>query len=389
MKHLFAACLLLIFTLAAFTTSAQIADSIYYYDMSGNPAKPSAAHVISVSRKEDSGWLRMDYYTYSKKVKQVGHYLDHDFKIKNGEFSSYYANEQLHEVAYYKDNLGMGLTESFYSNGMMRDSCKLTNNLPTGNCTVWYPDGAVKQIFQMDSLGNGSGVIVGYFPNGVVSFKGKLLKGMRKTGAWTYYHENGNKASILKFPTIDETTLNQAPELKLDTLEGIKYDSLIEYSTATCFNEDGVEQAGCEIKNSLPQFKGGIPKWIDYLTNKMYGLANEYLKDNRAISYDTYFTVNTDGKITEALLSNKIVPVLDRTILNIFVGSNKWTPAMHNNRKIPYMRVQSLNLTPISAEEDLKNMPGKPRQVIRTEMITVPMGDGNRSGNPLNKNQFQ
>ena len=76
---------------------------------------------------------------------------------------------------------------------------------------------------------------------------------MRKIGSWTYYHENGNKASVLKFPTLDETTLNQPPELKLDTLEGIRYDSLVEYSSAICYNEDGVEQAGCDFKNSLPK----------------------------------------------------------------------------------------------------------------------------------------
>jgi antitoxin component YwqK of YwqJK toxin-antitoxin module len=367
--------------------SAQSIDSIYYFDLYGKPVKPSIANVISVSRKEDSGWLRMDYFTYSKKIKQVGHYLDHDFKIKNGDFTSYYENDQLHEVASYKNNLGMGMAESYYPNGMMKDSCKLTNNIPTGNCSVWYPDGSIKQIFQMDTLGNGSGVIVGYFPNGVVSFKGKVLKGMRKTGAWTYYHENGNKASILKFPTIDETTLNLPPELKLDTLEGVKYDSLIEYSSAICFNEDGVEQAGCEIKNNLPQFKGGIQKWVDYLANKLYGVAEDYTKDNRTITYITYFTVNTDGKVTEAIISNKIMPVLDRTILNVFIGANKWTPAIHNNRKIPFMHSQAVKLAPLSAADDLPPG-GTTKRVISTQIIGIPSGRG-VSSNPLNKNQYQ
>lgn len=375
------ACLLLL----AGSTKAQ--DSIYYYDMSGRPARPSIANVISIARKEDSGWLRMDYYTYSKKIKEVGHYKDHDFKIKNGPFTSYFANEQLHEVANYKDNLGIGLNESYYPNGMMKDSCKLTNNIPTGNCSVWYPDGSIKQIYQMDTLGEGSGVIVGYFPNGVVSYKGKVLKGLRKTGAWTYYHENGNKASILKFPTIDENTLSMPPELKFDTLEGARYDSLIEYSSAICFNEDGVEQAGCEFKNKLPEFKGGQDSWVSYLTRKLFGLANEYLTDNRTITYVTYFSINTDGKVEEAILSNKIMPVLDRTILNIFSGSTKWTPAMHNNRKIPYIHVQAINLAPMSASNEFPQG-DSPKKVISTQMIGVPSGRGGGS-NPLNKNQFQ
>lgn len=378
MKLKFSSLIACLFLLAGSITAQ---DSIYYYDMSNKPASPQAAAVISIARKEDSGWLRMDYYTYSKKIKEVGHYKDHDFKIKNGSFTSYYANEQFHSSGEYKDNLGIGFHESYYPNGMMMDSCKLTNNIPTGNCNAWYPDGSIQQMYQMDTLGEGSGVIVGFFPNGVVSYKGRVLKGMRKTGAWTYYHENGNKASILKFPTIDATTLSMPPELKLDTLEGVRYDSLVEYSSAICFNEDGIEQAGCEFKNKLPEFKGGLKNWTNYLTNRMSGLAGEYVKDDKSIIYISYFTVNSDGKITEAILSNKVNPTLDKIIGNIFIGSTRWSGAMHNNRKIPFMHKQSIVLTSVYAMDPINNM--KPSK-ITTTIESRPSG-----GNPLNRNQYQ
>lgn len=375
---------LVVFMLLSIVSTAQ--DSVYFYDLQKNAARPEAATIISIARKEDSGWMRMDYFTYSKKMQEVGHYTDHTFKIKNGEFTSYYANEQLESNVSYSNNKRTGFHQSYYPNTMMLDSCKYINDMPTGYCNTWYTDGSIKTILQMDTLGDGTGIAVGYFPNGTISFKGRIAKGMRKIGSWTYYHENGNKASVLKFPTLDETTLNQPPELKLDTLEGLRYDSLVEYSSAICYNEDGVEQAGCDFKNSLPQFKGGIPAWINYLTNKMYGLADEFVKDNKAIVYTSYFTVSTDGKVTEALLSNKANPALDRTIGNIFVGSTKWLPAMHYNRKIPFMHKQAIVLAPIVGKDAIGNLP--PRKVT-TQMIAVPMGDGNRSSNPLNKNQFQ
>jgi len=380
-------CLIITCSIILLSNTIQAQDSIYYYDLSNKPVSPNAAAIISIARKEDSGWMRMDYFTYSKKIQQVGHYSDPSFQIKNGEFTTYFANEQLESNGSYSNNKKTGFHQNYYPNSMMSDSCKYTNDMPTGFCNAWYTDGSIKSILQMDTIGDGTGIAVGYFPTGVVSFKGRFAKGMRKSGTWTYYHENGNKASILKFPTLDEYTLNQIPELKFDTLEGIRYDSLVEYSSAICFNEDGIEQAGCNFINSLAQFKSGIPGWVNHLTNKLYGLANEYVKDNRSIIYTTYFTVTTDGKVTEALLTNKVHPVLDRTVGNIFTGSTKWLPAMHNNRKIPSMHKQAIVLAPISAMDVLNNQP--PKRAVSTQMIAVPMGDGNRSGNPLNKNQYQ
>lgn len=360
-----------------FSNTLQAQDSVYYYDNSYRAANPEAAIIISIARKEDSGWLRMDYYSNNKKVHQVGHFKDHTFEIKEGEFKTFFANEQLNSIGTYKNNEKNSFFEIYYPNGMMSDSCSYKNGIPTGICYAWYPDGAVKSILQMDTLGNGSGIAAGYFPNGNISYKGKIARGMRKIGAWTYYHENGNKASILKFPTLDETTLSQAPELKYDTLEGCRYDSLVEYSSAICFDENGVEQAGSEIKNNLPSYKNGIPGWISYVSNKMKGLGDTYLAQNggKTIVYESYFTIDPNGKVNNVLLTNKIDPVLDDRIKNILSNSNIWKPAMHNNRKIPFTHKQAFVMT----RSDIYD--AAPPKITTT--IEKKVGRGN---NPLHKN---
>ena len=99
---------------------------------------------------------------------------------------------------------------------MMRDSSHYKNGIITGISKSWYSDGTLEKILQMDSAGDGSGIAIGFFPNGVVSYEGRLAKGMRKFGPWNYYHENGNKASILFYPNLDESVLALAPELKYD-----------------------------------------------------------------------------------------------------------------------------------------------------------------------------
>jgi antitoxin component YwqK of YwqJK toxin-antitoxin module len=370
-----------LFLLNFFTASAQ--DSIYYYDMSYKVARPEAAAIISIARKEDSGWTRMDYFTYSTKINQLGHYKDHEFEIKHGEFMTFYANELMSSKGSFINNKKMGFHEAYYPNGMMSDSCKFINDIQVGYCNAWYTDGSIKTILQMDTLGNGTGIAIGYFPNSAVSFKGKIAKGMRKTGTWTYYHENGNKASLIKFPNFDETTLNQIPELKLDTIEGISYDSLVEYSSAICFNEDGVEQTDCDFKNSLPQFKNGIPGWLNYLTSKLYGLPNQFLKENdKSIIYVSDFTVSTDGKVAEAILTNKVNPSLDKIIENIFLDATKWTPAKHYNRKVPFMHKQAVVLASVAAMDGIQSQ--KTKKVISTQ-TGIPSGRGG-VGNPRNNN---
>jgi len=100
--------------------------------------------------------------------------------IQHGKFTYYYANQTIQSIANFDNNLKDGAYLSFYPNGMMRDSFHFKQNIPLGTCTGWYPDGTIRVEMQMDSIGKGKGMAVGFFENGNISFKGLLNEGIKK-----------------------------------------------------------------------------------------------------------------------------------------------------------------------------------------------------------------
>jgi antitoxin component YwqK of YwqJK toxin-antitoxin module len=329
--------------------------STFYSDMRGiRSYTPNTAPIISIIKKVDSLWLREDYYTYSKKIAKISYYKDtvfkYDkdtgFKYNHGEYKSYHANEYLESSGYFKEDRRHGFFENYYPNGMMRDSSHYTNGILTGMCKSWYSDGSLEKILQMDSTGDGSGVAIGFFPNGNVSYKGRLAKGMRKIGPWNYYHENGNKASILYYHALDQSVLALTPELKYDTMEKTSYDSLTNYFKAICYDLNGNETSACEIKNTKPEYIRGEKGWGNYLASSLDGYGNLISNHTSTIVYIADFIVDTDGKLSHILLSNKIDKTLDNLVMRIFTNPSGWKSAIHNNRKIPFMHRQAINLTP-------------------------------------------
>ena len=96
---------LLLMLLFFFTTSLPSIsqDSTIFYDISKTKIVPlNEAAIISFINKEDTGWLKMDYYTYSQKLCAISRYLDKDLKIENGEFKSFHGNELIANKGYYK-----------------------------------------------------------------------------------------------------------------------------------------------------------------------------------------------------------------------------------------------------------------------------------------------
>jgi hypothetical protein len=273
-----------------------------------------------------------------------GYYKDSANTIKHGQFRNFYANGQLQSIKTYDNNKREGRYFSFYPNGMMRDSFYFKMDIPYGYCVNWYPSGDVQTEMQMDSTGNGSGLVIGFFEQGNVSFKGKIGKGLRKAGNWFYYHQNGQKASVLQYPKEDSAIISWSPQVKEDLFESTFYDSTISCYNTICYDINGIQQDSCHIKNKTAEFPKGLKGWTGYLEKELVAIMPRLSQFPGPVTYKAYFTVETDGRPVHIMLDNKIDASFDREVYYIFSNSKKWIPAEHNNRLIPVTHIQSLTL---------------------------------------------
>lgn len=333
-----------IISLIFFLSTSQAQETLHYFDTQWKNVAPEKAYYIGVSVKQDSVWFRSDYYVSTKKILQDGFYKDSSCTIKHGTFRIFFTDGSLYRVEDYRNNKRHGISITLFPNGVVSDSFYFKADIPTGLCATWYPNGQPKSEMQMDTLGMGTGVAIGFFEDATVSFKGKLSKGARKTGNWFYYHANGNRAAVLQYPNEADLIANKEPEIKNDLFESGYYDSTINYLNATCYTIDGVQEASCTLTNRSPEYPKGLSAWTSYLGTMLGPIMQRHTTVEGPIMYKGYFEIQTDGTLRNITLDNKVNAALDADILSVFKRSKKWVPAFHNNRIISYYMIQTLTL---------------------------------------------
>lgn len=334
-------CVLLMF-LCIYTTSAQ--KTRLYLDYKWAPSSAEQAVYLADLEKNDSGWYRADYSGKTGQLLKHGFYKDADCAIKHGAVEYFFGNGEIKSMERYVNNKKQGSYYAFYPNRMISDSFHFKNDIPDGICSSWYPNGQPKTEMQMDTAGNGSGLVIGFFEDGTVSFKGKLAPGLRKTGNWFYYHPNGQRACVLQYSQTDSLLPNREPQIKFDVHESAYYDSTVNYSNAICYDTNGVQQQGCKIENRLPEYEKGIEGWSKYLSGMLQGIMQQHGNLAKPITYVASFTVDSDGIPSDVMLDNTVNAKFDADILQVFKKARKWQPARHNNRVIPFLHKQSLTL---------------------------------------------
>lgn len=335
-------CLILICTYCSMATAQK---TRIYYDYNWNPSSQEAAFYFGELEKNDTGWFRADYSAKSGQLLKHGFYKDASCTTKHGLFEYFFGTGEISGRELYHNNQKTGTHLSVYPNKMISDSFQFKTDIPYGLCSSWYPSGNPRTEMQLDTLGNGSGVVVGFFDNGVVSFKGKLAKGLRKTGNWFYYHPNGQRASVLQYGTADSLLTELKPQIKYDIYEYAYYDSTVEYANAICYDTNGVVQTHCEISSNKPEYSGGIKAWVNYLSGQLPDIMNKPGNPKKTTIYIAYFMVNPDGNPSGIMLDNTVNKGFDDEITGVFKRSKKWKPVLHNNRIIPFLNKQSLTLS--------------------------------------------
>ncbi len=316
-----------------------------YYDREWKPCNKSEATYISNNIREDSIWHREDVYLQTNSLRMIAYYKDSANKIKHGSYKIFYPNGFLSKTALYNNDNAVGLYLSYNPNGMMKDSFNFKNGIPIGISASWFANGDLKSEMQMDTLGHGSGLSIGYFLDGEVSFKGKLGFGLQKKGNWFYYHSNGKRAAVFQYSKEESDLANLRPQIKMDEFESIYYDSTITANNIIFYDTSGVETAAPGYLNSPVEFVNGIKGWTSYLEKKLVSVADFAARTYSGIAiYVISFIVRTDGKVENVILDNKIDPKLDKYVSDIILLSPKWKPAKHNNRIVPYQQIQSISL---------------------------------------------
>ncbi|MFZ1705499.1 MAG: hypothetical protein WAT79_14215 [Saprospiraceae bacterium] len=153
--------------------------------------------------------------TFHENGKLKEEYTLNNKNEKNGTYKSYSDEENLYELAEYKNGLLVGkrilyhpngktevieqyneegklhgVYQVFYDNGQLMTDKNYINNELEGEVRVYYKTGKLKEVVQFkDSQENGA--FVEYFPNGQIQWKGTYLNGDNEFGDLEEYDSTG------------------------------------------------------------------------------------------------------------------------------------------------------------------------------------------------------
>jgi antitoxin component YwqK of YwqJK toxin-antitoxin module len=310
--------LILCFSLVTCLAFSQ--QKVSYYDFRWKLTQPERARYYAVTEKIDSLWSRKDYYVNEKSLQMEGTFKDEACEVEHGFFHYFHSNGQLLSKGNYVNGKRNGLWLSFHSNSMLYDSATYNMGTIVGTRQRWYRSG-----FPMDSSvfsTHGSGVLVGWFDEGLPSHGGLFSKGMKQTGKWTYFHKNG----------------------QISALEVFKDGSLV---SREYFSEDGKPVSDTTNRDRSAEFKNGLKGWQRYLGNNLYFPSQWKFTTAGETVVMVDWTVDEEGNIQNAEISGSFQRDFDRIALETIKKSPKWLPAIDHNR-----RVSDYKRQPITFRQD-------------------------------------
>lgn len=289
-----------------------------YYDYMWHRTEPGYARYYTLIEKKDSLWQRKDYFLHERKLQMIGSYTDTSCKVSQGDFKYYHANGYLESMGSYKNGKKDGLWLGYHENGVIADSTVYINGIAKGTSLQWYSNGYMSDsaVWNMDS----SGVAVGWFNNGNVSYAGRYAAGYKRNGRWQYFHNNAI----------------------LSAIEVYNNGYLIDKKY---FDEDGKPVNDTTNKDSPATFAGGSKAWQKYLLKNVYFPGQYKLENADYAVVVVAFTVNEKGEVADAEVVVPLHPDFDKIALEAIKKSPKWSPAISHNRNVPYRMKQQVTFS--------------------------------------------
>jgi antitoxin component YwqK of YwqJK toxin-antitoxin module len=288
--------------------------TIHYYDHQWKPIEAKYAAYYSIVDKDDSLWIRKDYFVSNHALQMQGHYTDTSCKVEEGVFYYFYSNGNLQRTGNYLHGKKNGIWVGYYENKMMSDSIYYVNGNETGTLISWYRDGT-----QQDSstyINDSIKVTVSWFNNEAPTSAGRYLN-QKKHGSWVYYNKKGVKTAWENYD------------------RGILLSKIY-------YSETGEQIDTLKNTDKAAEFPGGDSKWSKYLYGKIYYPDNVQFVNTDKVVVVVSFEINEEGKLINESIITPFHDEYDNIVLKILRGSPNWKPRVDKNRNVATIYKQAV-----------------------------------------------
>lgn len=273
-----------------------------FFNFSFKPSKEGPFYYVTTEKK-DSGWHREAYYIAQKTMAMEGWYKDEACSIAHGPVKWYHPTRFPSSIGQYANGKKEGVWLGYDEEGHRTDSSNYSNGHRTGISYHWHSNGMLRDSLNFD--GNGNGVEVSWYNDGLLATAGRWKGDTIKTGRWQYFHKNG---------TVMATE---------DYVEGKQV-------ACTCYTEEGValDTAHCKEKEAVPA--GGTAGWKRFLEQGLQQLlqakanTREWSAGQRTVAIR--FVVEKDGSLSDFRPLTNYGSGVEEAIINLLKRSPQWTP---------------------------------------------------------------
>jgi len=293
-----------------FNGFAQRQQNVYFFKKNGKEVKlRDSADYIRIIRAPDSGrvyYELLEYYPENT-LKRKGEVSSLPIIKLEGEVISYYKNGKTENRLTYKKNKLIDSAFYYFENGNLKET---RFYFPVKNATE-KPINSYKTVQIGDTLGK---LFLDQYGNGKI--KRNISKTVTEEGAL----KNGLKEGIW---------------IEYNAEDNIYYEE--EY-TGGIFkgglsrNESGIIDKYA-IKEILPEFKGGIQAFYQYLSqNIKYPAESRKLNEEGRVVIK--FVIEKDGSLTDLEVLKSLSHVLNEEALRVMSLSPKWKPGIQRGRPV-------------------------------------------------------
>lgn len=298
-------------------TSAQKVEQ--YFDYAWKPTEDiGRARYYAVTEKQDSLWLRKDYFLQEKKLQMAGTYRDKETKVAHGRFQFFHATGSVESYGLFVNGKKHGPWLRFYNDGMMHDSTVYENGRIIGTSLGYHRNGYISDssIYKSD----GSGIAVYWSDNGNPTAAGNYSAERKMHGKWQFFHNNGQLSSLEVYDK--------------GLLQSKQY-----------FSEDGKEITDTTSIDRGASFPGGQKAWMKYLQKGLYFPSQYQITGAEQVVVVVDWAIDEDGNIVDAWVSAPFHPDFDKIALELIRKSPKWLPCINHNRRIKDYRRQPVTFS--------------------------------------------